>query len=792
MPSCSGSSAGSGRRIGYYESWADDSSSRICDLRSPDDILLVGLTHLNFAFSFFDPTTFEISPMTSAAAKLYNSFSSLKQKRPGLETWISVGGWSFNDDGNSPDTRTAFSNMVSSSSNRAKFIAALQNFMQSYGFDGVDIDWEYPAATDRGGVAADTDNFSKLVAEMRSTWGTSYGISATLPSSYWYLQGFDVVTMANHVDWFNFMSYDIHGVWDATDLYTGPYIRPHTNLTEIKDGLDLLWMAGVEPSQITLGLGWYGRSFTLSDSSCTTPNGVCEFSGGGNPGSCTNSAGTLSIAEIKAIQASGAGTESYDSMAAVKWLTWDSNQWVSFDDGVTMQQKIQAANDLCLGGIMIWSMDMDNTDGDAMSDLLGIGEANGVTAAQASDYKSQLASASEQTAVASSCYWTLCGEFCNSTYFSVTEARGQIANVQQDSVCEPGDYQTLCCAPQTTMGTCSWQGYRGVGLPCSPVCDDSDAVIVAQNSNSYGVDEDGFTSDLTCTGGYQAYCCSGFVASSKTNTGAMFLYGQGIFSKRSLPVDDKGVTLAPRGTASNIANTLTYGVCALAVAALIAEAPFTFGLSLLGVPAEVAACAAAGVAVSAVGFVSKSSRPAQGAPAGQPANKKQRIGTPPKVKTTIGQWSILSYTSGVGTATAQCDCSVTYTCSYGMGWDEVCDNQRWAITMHLNQQNVFMPGANRPSGRQYFSWAKNQRISAYRTLVQGQRIVTSARCNLDEFPMGDLQESGGNNPQACRLVNGPANARQGNDYKNWKLAQWRPCSKYRVETCNVPPPPASW
>lgn len=77
---------------------------------------------------------------------------------------------------------------------------------------------------------------------MRATWVNSYGISMNVPSSYWYLQGFDVVTMASYVDWFNFMSYDIHGVWDATDQCTGPYIRPHTSLIEIEEGLDLLWM----------------------------------------------------------------------------------------------------------------------------------------------------------------------------------------------------------------------------------------------------------------------------------------------------------------------------------------------------------------------------------------------------------------------------------------------------------------------------------------------------------------------------------------------------------------------
>lgn len=36
------------------------------------------------------------------------------------------------------------------------------------------------------------------------------------------------------------MAYDLHGIWDATDIYTGPYIAPHTNVTEISKAMDLL------------------------------------------------------------------------------------------------------------------------------------------------------------------------------------------------------------------------------------------------------------------------------------------------------------------------------------------------------------------------------------------------------------------------------------------------------------------------------------------------------------------------------------------------------------------------
>lgn len=228
-PSCGGNSIAK-RTIGYYEAW---SATRKCDSVTPEDLNLNGFTHINFAFAFFDPTTFQIAPMDSSSGKLYSRFTALKDNNDGLETWISVGGWSFTDPG---PTRNAFSVMTSTADNRKKFISGLINFMEHYGFDGVDLDWEYPQADDRGGITADKANYVALAKDLRAAFGSRYGISMTLPTSYWYLQHFDLANIQANVDWFNFMTYDLHGTWDAQSQFIGPYIAPHTNVTEIDIG----------------------------------------------------------------------------------------------------------------------------------------------------------------------------------------------------------------------------------------------------------------------------------------------------------------------------------------------------------------------------------------------------------------------------------------------------------------------------------------------------------------------------------------------------------------------------
>lgn len=333
--------------------------------------------------------------------------------------------------------------------------------------------------------------------------------------------------MENSLDWFNFMSYDIHGVWDSTNKFTGPFILPHTNLTEIKLGLDLMWRNGIDPAYVTLGLGWYGRSFTLSDSSCSTPNGICQFSSGGKPGPCSNSAGTLSNAEIFQVLAQTGAKASFDSTAAVKWITWDTNQWVSYDDGQTMKLKMDAANKLCLGGVMIWSVDQDDTNGTSTSDLLGVGTANGISAAKALELKQNQRYAVSQATNMNSCYWTFCGDTCASGYFPQTSSNGQVNGVSSNTVCKNGQLETLCCASGTNMGTCEWEGWNGVGLSCSGGgCLGSGSIAIAFNTNNYIKQAAiGFLKDHTCHGGFQSYCCSGFRSSPKGSISSLDLVG---------------------------------------------------------------------------------------------------------------------------------------------------------------------------------------------------------------------------------------------------------------------------
>jgi len=65
------------------------------------------------------------------------------------------------------------------------------------------------------------------------------------------------------LDFFNVMTYDLHGTWDRDVKSIGNIVQAHTNLTEINMALSLLWRNNIDPANVNMGLGFYGRSMCL-------------------------------------------------------------------------------------------------------------------------------------------------------------------------------------------------------------------------------------------------------------------------------------------------------------------------------------------------------------------------------------------------------------------------------------------------------------------------------------------------------------------------------------------------
>ena len=119
-----------------------------------------------------------------------------------------------------------------------------------------------------------------------------------------------------------------------------------------------------------MGFGFYGRSFKLEDPKCTKPG--CKFHGDATPGPCSATSGIMMYYEIQAMLNQGSGLKPvHDKDAAVNYVVYDKDQWVSYDTKTTFQQKLDWANDIGIGGSLILASDTDDDKYTAMSGLVG-------------------------------------------------------------------------------------------------------------------------------------------------------------------------------------------------------------------------------------------------------------------------------------------------------------------------------------------------------------------------------------------------------------------------------------
>ncbi|RAL03509.1 glycoside hydrolase family 18 protein [Aspergillus ibericus CBS 121593] len=480
------------RVIGYYDSSA---VSRPCAAMMPYFFPQGIYSHIYFASGSIHPDTFEVIPSAERDKKLYTYLSALYMRDLGQELWLSIGGWAFSSHG--APTATTFSDLAAADINQQNvFFRSLSRFMHTYHFVGVDIDWQYPVAAGR---AEDYVNYPKFLANLKAVLDEyKFGLSITLPTSDHYLQHFDLAAIEPSVDWFNFMTYDLHGTGQIGDEWTGA-INAHTNLTEIRNSLNLLWHRNIPPFKVNMGISFHGRSYTLSDPSCTEPG--CPFLSGGDAGECSMSAGTLFNSEINRRIHQDNLIPTLDSTAAIKTLTFPTDQWLSYDDEDTFKLKADFAKSQCLGGVFVRSVDEDDRNHTfskglmaALGNELNLDLKTGLTKV-AFNEKSTTAGSRSQSSQNQYCRFANCGAACPNGFTEVVRA-DEPEQIMQDSMggsAASEQTRTLCCPTSGKVPTCQWRGALETG-GCTGGCNSDEAEVG--------------TSIAGCTSGYQSACCS--------------------------------------------------------------------------------------------------------------------------------------------------------------------------------------------------------------------------------------------------------------------------------------------
>ncbi|KAF3482628.1 killer toxin alpha/beta [Arthroderma uncinatum] len=346
-------------RIGYFQAY---NIARDCLRMDVTEIegAFKDLTHVHFAFAGLTDD-FDVHIDDS----IRDQFNKFKDMKAPFKKIVSIGGWAQSTE---PDTYKRYRDAMLGA-NTAKFVQNIVNFINENKLDGIDIDWEYPGASDQGIPASDpidADNYLRFLAFLRQALPRGEkSMSIALPASYWYLKAFPVRAMNVFVDYFIYMTYDLHGQWDYGNKFANPgcpngnCLRSHVNRTETYNSLAMITKAGVLPWAIMVGISSYGRSFRMSDPGCTNP--MCTFTGSygtseAEPGQCTGTPGYIANAELEQVlNNSKLGVE---GVAALGTQGQGMTDWVAYMDDATKAHRIEWVRGLNLGGTTDWAIDL--------------------------------------------------------------------------------------------------------------------------------------------------------------------------------------------------------------------------------------------------------------------------------------------------------------------------------------------------------------------------------------------------------------------------------------------------
>ncbi len=151
-----------------------------------------------------------------------------------------------------------FKNMTATATGRNAFVRDVMAKLRSFGFDGVDIDWEFPSLSDGSYIG-----FAALMKELSDSLhkGSRYYLSAAIISGK-YAGSREAVTneVFAYADWFNIMAYD-----DFTTLAAQQY-RHHSDHTLATTCLNYWLGRGMPRTKAVLGLPGYGRPSGMTQS----------------------------------------------------------------------------------------------------------------------------------------------------------------------------------------------------------------------------------------------------------------------------------------------------------------------------------------------------------------------------------------------------------------------------------------------------------------------------------------------------------------------------------------------
>ncbi|MBE0639493.1 MAG: T9SS type A sorting domain-containing protein [Bacteroidales bacterium] len=349
--------------VGYYPNWQWYDRSQLVN---PETIFYEKYTIINYAF-FRPMANGEITstdgwadenlllgPMVWWPVQYHDSTRSLPYlaRQAGVKLLPSIGGW--NDSSTFPD-------IAANPDKRQVFVNSCLTLINTYKFDGIDLDWEYPGYAPHGGSAADKANFTLLLQDLRlaldnlsTQTGKEYLLTSCFGAAQTHMQHIDWEGVLPLVDYVNLMTYDFHGSWDPESNHHTPLYSPAVGDPDwcFHGAFTLLTQTyGVPTEQINIGVAFYGKGLancTQLYGSHTGYDGSTFWEDEGQP---------LFYNILKRMNLF---TRYWDDQVKSPYLLGNTiNTFVTYDDPVSIGHKAEYVMNNDIGGVIIWEITGD-------------------------------------------------------------------------------------------------------------------------------------------------------------------------------------------------------------------------------------------------------------------------------------------------------------------------------------------------------------------------------------------------------------------------------------------------
>lgn len=298
------------------------------------------ITHINYAFAELYVRNGEyIGFKLQGNESRFQQIVDLKKQNPNLKISVS---FSHVVDNYDNIQGGSFSALAKSDEYRKAFANDCLLFLQKWGIDGIDIDWEFPGLSWSGAAsdpAVDVQNHILLMKQLRETLGTKYLLTyagyimdkKAATGGYRYI---DIKAVDQYVDFVNIMTYDMDAAPNHQSAFSDS--RAYWDCTR---AIAVYKNAGVEYNKMVLGIPFYGRhSFSEKPQS-------------------------LNYSAILALDKAVYKIDNWDAISKTPYVTKSGVFFCGYDNPQSIEIKGNWVRTLGIKGIMYWQYDSDDYKG---------------------------------------------------------------------------------------------------------------------------------------------------------------------------------------------------------------------------------------------------------------------------------------------------------------------------------------------------------------------------------------------------------------------------------------------